>query len=50
MLLVTIRVMMNLSDYAEDHGKTNVFIFVLIDLKKDIKEETVVVTKARTHL
>ena len=39
MLQVMIRVMMNLKDCVENHGKEIILIFVLIDLKIDIKEK-----------
>ena len=42
-------VMMKLDTHAENHGKKNIIIFVLIHLKKDIKEDTVFVTRAKTH-
>ena len=35
MLVDIIWVMMNLKNYAEKHGKKNIILFVLIDLKKD---------------
>ena len=34
--------------YAENVGKKNIFIFVLIDLKREIKEDTVFVMGAKT--
>ena len=36
-----IRAMTNINDYVEKHGKTSIFIFVLIDLRKGIKEDFV---------
>ena len=42
-------VLMKLNKYAEKHGKMNIFIFVLIDLKREIKEDIVFVMKTRTH-
>ena len=31
---------MNLDNYPESHGKVNIIIFVLIDLKREIEEVT----------
>ena len=41
---------MNLRNYVENHGKMHLFIFTLIDLKREIKEDTVFVMKAKTHI
>ena len=44
--------MMDLKSYAEKHGKTsiNVFVlFVLFHLKREIKEDIVFITKAKTR-
>ena len=43
-----IRVMMNLNNYAENHGKKNKIIFVLIDLKREIKENFAFVMRVKT--
>ena len=49
MVVVTIWVMMNLKTYAENHAKMKIkTVFVLIDLKQEIKEDTVFVMKAET--
>ena len=42
--------MMNLKKYVEKRGKTSIFIFVLTDLEREIKEYIVFVMKAKTHL
>ena len=42
--------MMNLNNYEENLGKKNLNIFVLIDLKREIREDFVVVLKAKTHI
>ena len=42
--------MMNLRNYAESHGKKNINIFVLIDIKRVIKAVTVFVMKAKTRI
>ena len=39
--------MMNLKNYAENHGKKVVTIFVLIDLRKDLGRYCVCVMKAK---
>ena len=39
--------MINLNNYVENHGKKNITIFILIDLKKEIKENIVFVKKAK---
>ena len=46
----TICAMMNLNTYAENHGDSNLSIFVLIDLKREITEDTVFVMKAKTQI
>ena len=48
MLVDMIWVMMNLKNYVENHGKRILIIFVLIDLKRKIKEDIVFVMKAKT--
>ena len=40
-------VMIILNNFAENIGKRNINIFVLIDLKREIKEGTVFVMKAK---
>ena len=40
--------MMNLNNYAENHGKKYIFIFALIDLKRQTKEDTVFVARVKT--
>ena len=42
--------MMDLKIYVENHGKKIVTIFILIDFKKEIKENTVFVMKAKKHM
>ena len=42
-------VMTILSKYVENHGRVNVFIYVLINLKKEIKKDIVSVMKTKTH-
>ena len=42
--------MMNLENYVENHGKKNIIIFVLIDLKREIKEDIVFVMKAKKNI
>ena len=42
--------MMNFEDYAENLRKVNINIYVMLDLKRRIKEGTVFVRKAKTHL
>ena len=39
--------MMNINDFAENLGKKNLTIFVLIDLKRENKEYIVFVLKAK---
>ena len=39
--------MTNLKTYAENHGMKNITIFVLVDLKREIKEDFVYVMKAK---
>ena len=41
--------MTKLNYYIENHGKINAIIYVLIDLKKDIKEVIVFIRKAKTQ-
>ena len=43
-------VMLNLNNYVGNDGKMNRIIFVLIDLKREIREDTVFVMKAKTHI
>ena len=50
MLQVMIRIMMNLKIYVENHGKMIIIIFILIDLKREIRENIVFVMKAKEHL
>ena len=40
-------VMMNLNKYAENFGERNVFIFVVIDLKRENKGDIVIVMDAK---
>ena len=47
MLQVMIRIMMNLKNYVENHGKKIITIFILIDIKKEIRENIVFVMKAK---
>ena len=42
--------MMNSNIYAENHGKRNIIIFVVIDLKREIKEDTVFVMRIKSHI
>ena len=42
--------MMNLKNYAENNVKKIIFIFLLIDLKREIKEDIVFVMRAKTHI
>ena len=42
--------MMNLIIYAENHGKRNTVTFAKIELKREIKEATVFVLKAKTDI
>ena len=49
-MVVMIRDLGNLNIYSEDDGKTVIFIFLLTDLKTEIKEDTVFVMKAKTHI
>ena len=41
--------MMNLNNYAENLGKMNTIIYVLIDLKIEIKEDNVLAMETETH-
>ena len=41
---------MILKIYAETQGKTNIIIIVLIDLKKNMREDTVFLMRAKTHI
>ena len=41
---------MNLNFYAENLGESNIFIFVMTDLKQEIKEDIVFVMKAKLHI
>ena len=47
MLQVMEGIMMNLMIYVENHGKKIITIFILIDLKREIKENIVFVMKAK---
>ena len=40
--------MMILKNYAENHGKSIIIIFVLLDLEREIMEDIVFVMKAKT--
>ena len=42
--------MMNLNNYAENHAKSSVLVFVLIDQKRWMKEDIVVNMKTKTHI
>ena len=42
--------MMNLKIYVENHGKMIIIIFILIDLKREIKEKFVFVMKVKEHI
>ena len=50
MLQVMIRVMMNLKKYAENHGNNVIFIFVFVDLKREIKEDIAFVMRAKKRI
>ena len=50
MLQVMIWVLMNLKNYAENHGMKILINFLLIDLKREIREEIVNVMKTKTHI
>ena len=50
MLVVTIWVMMNLNNNVAKHGKKIIIIFVLKDLKGEIKVDTVFVMKAKLFI
>ena len=41
---------MNLKKNVENHGKRNIIIIVLIDLKKGIKEDNIYLMKAKTFI
>ena len=43
-------VAMNSKNYVENHGKKIITIFVLIDLKREIKENIVFVMKTKEHI
>ena len=43
-------IMMNLMNYVKNHGKKIIIIFILIDLKREIKENIVFVMKAKKHI
>ena len=45
-----ILVMMNLTNYVENLGKKILTIFIMIDLKREIKENIVFVMKAKKHI
>ena len=47
---VMIWAMMNLKNYVENHGRKIIIIFVLIDLKREIKEDIAFVMKAKKHI
>ena len=42
--------MMNLKNYVENRGKKIITIFVLIDLKREIKENIVFVMKVKKRI
>ena len=42
--------MTSLKIYAEDFGKRTIIIFILLDLKRQSKEDTVSVLKAKTRI
>ena len=50
MLQVMILITRNLKNYVENNGKKIIIIFVLIDLKREIKEDIVFVMKAKKHI
>ena len=41
---------MTLNVFVENRGKTSIFIFVLIDLKTEIKEGTVFAMRPKPHI
>ena len=41
---------MNINLFAETFGKRNTFYFVLIDLKREIKEHIIILMKTKTHI
>ena len=41
---------MNLKNYVENHGKKIIFTFILIGLKREIKEDIVIIMKAKTAI
>ena len=43
-------IMMNLKNYVEKHGKEIKIIFVMIGLKRKIKEDIAFVMKTKTHI
>ena len=43
-------VFMNFNSYVEKLGKMNIIVFVLIDLKREIREDIVLVMKAKTYV
>ena len=45
-----VRVIMNLNNYAEEHGMKIIFTFVFIDLKKEIKKDILFVMKVKKNL
>ena len=49
-LVDMILAMMIFKNYAEKIGKSTINIFVLILLKREIKEDIVFVMKAKTHI
>ena len=40
----------DMSYYAENHGKRNIFIIVLIDLKRETRADIILVMKAKTRI
>ena len=50
MLRIMIRIMMNLKNYVENLGRMIIIIFLLIDLRRGIKEDIAFVMKVKTHI
>ena len=50
MLQVMIWIIVSLKNFVENHGKKIITIFIMIDLKKEIKEILVFVMKAKKHI
>ena len=47
--MVMISIMMNLKEHEKNCGNTSINIFVLLDLRREIREDTVFVMKAKIH-